>query len=138
MRLASTLRRAGDGRGIARSSAAAFGGGIWAGLVGLDRDHRGEQMLQGVAEAFVGELVAGAAPVRSGDDQAAVAQAGQIVGQPSAGDIERVGENGGVTGASRRASRIRQRIGSASARPKRASTSMSEGLLGDLGVPAQR
>ena len=89
----------GRGRGI-------FGGhqqqpfvvGVGAGAVGLDGDHGGAQVVERVAEAFVGQFVAGAAAVGHGDDQAAVAQAGQVVRQPGAGDAEGVGEVGGVGG----------------------------------------
>lgn len=88
MRRVSASRRAGDGPRISRPSAAVLRGGVRAGLVGLDRDHSSEQVLQSVAQAFIGELVAGASAVRHGDDQAAVTQARQVVGQAGAGDAE--------------------------------------------------
>lgn len=89
-------RGRGRAEGISRPSAAVLRGGVRARLVGLDRHHGGQQVLQGVAEPVVGELVASAAPVRNRDDEAAVAQASQVVGQPGPRDAQRVGKVGRV------------------------------------------
>src|SRR6185503_18167532 len=79
-------------------SAAALLVGCDAGAVGLDGHHGGAQVVERMAEAFVGELIAGATAVGDGDDQATVAQAGQVVRQPGAGDGQCVGQIGGVGG----------------------------------------
>lgn len=86
------------GRGISRSSAAPLFVGVHAGAVCLDGHHGGTQVVERVAEAFVGQLVAATAAVGHGDDQTAAAQTGEVVGQPGAGDTECVGEVGGVGG----------------------------------------
>ena len=47
-------------------------------------------------QALVGELVAGTPSDRYRDDQAAVAQAHQVVRQPGPGDLQGIGEVGGM------------------------------------------
>jgi hypothetical protein len=79
-------------------SAAPLVVGVGACAVALDGDHGGAQVVERVTEAFIGEFVAGASAVGGGDDQAAVTQAGQVVRQPGAGDVQRVGEVGGIGG----------------------------------------
>lgn len=79
-----------------------------------------------MTEAFVGQLVAVAAPVEDGEDKAAVTQAGQEVRRPSAGDPERVGEIGRIGRSFTQGGQELAADRSAGARPNRARTSMSE------------
>ena len=100
MRRESASRRVGEGpRDVDRSvtmSAAALLGGVGAGPVGLHGDDGRTQVVEGVAEPRVGELVPRAPAVGHGDDQAAVPQAREMVGEPGAGDAEEVGEVGRI------------------------------------------
>ncbi len=59
---------------------------------------RGEDA-QGLGEAGVGELVADAASFGGRGDEAALAQAAQVVRQVRAGGAEAIGELGGIAGS---------------------------------------
>ena len=67
-------------------------------VFGVDGQDDTQQVVQGVPEARVGEFVADPPPLGDGDDQAATAQAGQVVGQGLSGYAELVGEVGRVCG----------------------------------------
>ncbi|CAM5560648.1 hypothetical protein SALBM311S_08160 [Streptomyces alboniger] len=107
--------------------AAPFAVGIGARPVALDGDHGGAQVVEGVTEALVGEFVAGAAAVGVGATRPqsrrqarwcdSLVRETSSASARSAGWVPPQGEQ------------IRQRIGSASARPNRASTSMSEATV---------
>jgi hypothetical protein len=58
----------------------------------IDGEDHAEQVAQCVAKAWVGQFVADAPALGDGDDQAAAAQAGQMVGQALPRDREQVGQ----------------------------------------------
>lgn len=62
-------------------------------------------------------LVPGLAAFRLRDDDAAITQAGQVVGNVRAAQAQVAGEYGRVAGLSSKVMRMRERVGSAIARP---------------------
>ena len=108
---------------LQRSSAIRLGHGgrilLAAAALGIDDEDQGEQVVQGVPDPGIGELVAGPPAVRDGDDQAAAAQARQVVGQALPGHADRVREVGRVRRAVAQEQRTRVRVASASAWPNR-------------------
>ncbi len=75
--------------------AAGFHRGVLSAVAGAGQVEQGEQG-ERVAQAGVGELVADAASLGGGGDQAAVAQAGEVIGEVGAAGAEVVGELGRV------------------------------------------
>ena len=87
----------------------------------------------------VGQRVVDLPSLVGGDDQAAPAQAGQVVGDVGAGQSELLGDLAGVVRAVQQSDQDPARVGSASARPNRASAasrishvSMSETVQREL------
>ena len=67
--------------------------------LGLDGEHHADEILQSVPQPGIRDVVEHSSARRLRDDDAAVAQAGEVVGDALLADAELVDEVGGVLGA---------------------------------------
>lgn len=81
------------------SSAAARLLGVRARAVSLDSEDSATQIVQGVPQTGVCQLVTHASPNGHGDDEAAVAQTGKMIRQPGTGDLQLIGQIGWMCGS---------------------------------------
>lgn len=70
--------------------------GVGTGAFGLDRDDDGPQIVQGVREARIRQLVPGLTADRNGHHEATVTEACQVVRQPGPRDTEGISQIRGM------------------------------------------